>query len=378
MAHSATPPLITTGAAAMKNYPKKIGSLTSLRFFAALWVIMLHFTYLPSATIKDVPIINRGTLGVDFFFMLSGFIMTHSHFHQITKGEISFFPFIGKRLAKIYPMHLATLLFYVLLLFALTICGLKIPNPERYGTNQFILNILLIHAWQFTDVGSWNFPSWSVSAEWAAYLIFPFCAISITRSSIYFGRQRTLLIAAASLIASVIIAPLLFKDSFFELHSNFGWYRVFGEFLLGIAMYNFGTRANIAKLSQPAVFASLIAALLISALFEQLVLCVGIIGLIIMSAAESSRQGTLQWLESPVLIYLGEVSYSLYLVHIPVANVTFRLYEMRFGKFPLWFLIVGLLITLAVAMLAYHLIEKPAHRYLVDAIKRRESRPGLN
>lgn len=259
-------------------------------------------------------------------------------------------------------------------IITLTLAGMKVPNPKRYGAVQFPLNILLVHGWQVSEVQAWNFPSWSVRAEWAAYLVFPYVVVRMSLVSTAGSHARALVAASCFLLTLVAIAPLLLGDSFFNLHTNFGRYRVLPEFLLGIAMYELGARGRLPLLAHPLLFVGLILLLASFAWLNQLTACVGVLALLIMSAAEIARQSSSSWLSAPAPRYLGEVSYSLYMVHIPVANVLFRVYEMKFGKFPLWFRVVGVVLTLGVAIAAYRCVEKPAHRFLVNLIKRYESR----
>lgn len=147
-----------------------LNNLTGLRFYAAFWVFLYHFfpvyTDLPKVDLLEV-----GYLGVDVFFVLSGFILTYVYYGKFFVNKISikdYYNFIIKRFAKIYPLHFILTLIFIPLLFV----GKYVFHQDalKVYPNTLINNFLLIHAWGTTSHYSWNFPSWSISAEWFAYL----------------------------------------------------------------------------------------------------------------------------------------------------------------------------------------------------------------
>ena len=88
-------------------YPANIPSLTALRFVAAAAVFAFHIdhTFLPGAFGALTPLVRKGYLGVDFFFILSGFILTHVYAPQMDAGTFKSRAFFAHRFARVYPVH---------------------------------------------------------------------------------------------------------------------------------------------------------------------------------------------------------------------------------------------------------------------------------
>ena len=119
---------------------------------------------------------------VDFFFILSGFVMCHvyQHIFRNVVDRHNYFRFIGLRLIRIYPLHILTLLVFVLfeliqwfLVRAELLHGITVFSDQS-SLFSLAANFLLIHAWGVVDTSGWNQPSWSISVELFAYLVFPF------------------------------------------------------------------------------------------------------------------------------------------------------------------------------------------------------------
>src|ERR1051325_8120140 len=106
-----------------------IKPLTALRFFAAYWVVLYH--YWPKlATSWAMPaVLQKGYLGVELFFTLSGFILCHVYLSSVGDGRFKYGSFLWARLARVYPLHLATLAGMGLMAGAALIAGFQVdPN----------------------------------------------------------------------------------------------------------------------------------------------------------------------------------------------------------------------------------------------------------
>ena len=138
----------------------EISALTSLRGVAALTVLIFHV--IPGF---------RGYLAVDLFFLLSGFVLTHVY-HEIELTWQSYFSFSKARLARIYPVHLMML---VVLLPMLD------TRPD-FSSGGLLSSLLFMQSpWHSI---CWNYASWSISAEWHSYLLFPILILNYrTRSN---------------------------------------------------------------------------------------------------------------------------------------------------------------------------------------------------
>ena len=95
-------------------FPKDLKTLTSLRFWAALWVVLFHYLPYAGPEAMGFPLLIKGYLGIDFFFVLSGFVLAHVYGESIRTGTYSHPDFILKRIARIYPMHIVTLALFVI------------------------------------------------------------------------------------------------------------------------------------------------------------------------------------------------------------------------------------------------------------------------
>ena len=176
--------------ASMSRHARAIGrnrldSLTGVRIFAAVWVMLLHFRTVDDVTTFRYPLIDglilHGNLGVDLFFVLSGFILSHVYFEQFrnrVRGG-AYQSFISFRFARLYPVHLVTFLIMMALYVAqLVVAGRSsVEVPQRYSAMSIVQSLTMTHAWWGQDTTP-NIPAWSISSEWFAYLLFLSSAFS--------------------------------------------------------------------------------------------------------------------------------------------------------------------------------------------------------
>lgn len=231
-----TTPAMTTNP----HVPTALPPLTSIRGIAALAVVIFHIREtFPHETLLFVELFRQGWLGVDLFFVLSGFIMAHVYTTLPVRGRIGSFAasFVHARLARIYPLHLATLLATVALVMFMPDFGPRFPS--YFGTDTFVLNLLLLQGWGLSPA-SWNMVSWSISAEWFMYLLFPLLLLGWQSLRPADGRFGTALVFA--LIASVLalhLAVIVVRgwDHYGGMAAG-GMVRVFCEFSLGFLVYH--------------------------------------------------------------------------------------------------------------------------------------------
>ena len=144
-------------------------TLTGLRYAAALLVVMCHAAPLFVAGTLLGNIGKGGFVGVSFFFVLSGFVLTWSLDERAKIRD-----FYRRRVARVYPLHALTLTFAL-------IAGLVSPGLMLGGVGSDLLNLLLLHAWFPSDHihFSANLPSWSLSCEAFFYAVFPFLTLRL-------------------------------------------------------------------------------------------------------------------------------------------------------------------------------------------------------
>lgn len=351
-------------SAAQKSFPRDIKSLTSLRFFAAFAIVLFHFSILLPDHIALHKVTNQWWLGVDFFFILSGFILTHAHMDEISAKAFSRYNFYIKRLARIYPLHFFTgvltgmAVFYTLLNGSSVYIGY---SASCIGTSFFLL-----HAWGLGNGYCLNLPSWSLSAEWFAYLLFPFLA------AVFHRRSPEIMFALSLLLFLLLFLGFaaFFDKSLTSATYDFGILRILPEFMIGMSLRHLGEKYTFGKSAGYIVFVSFILICLslffgISSFFIVLFLAA-----LIFSAADLERQKT-YWLCSVPMVYLGKLSFALYLVSYPVTTMFSSLvYEhipIEIRELDRDFLLVcslSLLVMFPATLLFHHDVEEPAQRWI--------------
>ena len=114
---------------------------------------------------------------VDFFFILSGFVIV-SAFEKPMREGYGLRRFLTERFGRIYPIHLFMLVLFVLTEFILSVLLQRFMPSDRapfsgiYSIHAIFTNLTLTHAWGLETMTTWNYPSWSLSTEWAAYIVF--------------------------------------------------------------------------------------------------------------------------------------------------------------------------------------------------------------
>jgi len=308
-----------------KPYPDNIATLTSLRFFAASFVVMFHFFLTLSPELRpDTGIVEKGYIAVDFFFILSGFILTRVYLSQIIEGSFSAKSFLIKRIARVYPLHIFTLLFWIAAVALMMWLGNMESFYEHDNLFSFSTNILLLHAWGFNSGISFNMPSWSISCEWFAYLLFPFMIPIILKF-----QAKFLLIFSLCLFYLFWFAVSNFSsESLTTLGYNFGIVRIFPEFVLGCALYLFGRKYSFR--GNPNIAIVVVVGLLLGILHFRVsdAFLIPVFAAIIYLAAELSRyDGKVKYLTGKTWVYLGEISYAIYMIHYPVFQIIFILFK---------------------------------------------------
>ena len=199
---------------------KDLRSLTALRFFAAFWVFLFHLR--SRIEYQDNwlwAVVENGARGVDFFFILSGFVIFHVYEPQIASRRFSLRSYLIKRFARIYPLHLVMLVVFVV--FAIL---------RGNEVNGVFASLALIHSWNVTDGLVLNGPSWTLSAEIFAYILF---------GILVFRTPPTWLIFVLFLGTSLAVhsfAVSLGETAFIHLSWNYGALRILPLFLLGMLL----------------------------------------------------------------------------------------------------------------------------------------------
>jgi peptidoglycan/LPS O-acetylase OafA/YrhL len=356
-------------------YPQDLKPLTSLRFIAAFWVLLYHFKDHLGLGLGQFGLVADGYLGVDLFFTLSGFILAHVYLTSLEGGQFGYGGFLKNRIARVYPMHLAALAAMVVLFAGATAMGAGVGSPEAFKWSDLPAHLLMVHAWGTTPAVGWNFPSWSISAEWLAYLLFPLVAGLVLKAKCRAGAF------AAGALALCLLSFLVLDNlnavlpgvgqNFSQMTAQIGALRILPSFLLGVALYAFGREHPAPKSwAWPIVAASAGWVVAVTSLgwWEGLT-WFGLAGLLY-GLAETSRHGVDAPMSGRLFVFLGAASYALYMIHLPIDIVWFHALE-RFGVTetsdlaPRVGAVVGVfVVSIATSAVAYLVIEEPARKFI--------------
>jgi peptidoglycan/LPS O-acetylase OafA/YrhL len=305
-----------------------IPALTGVRALAALLVLGLHVDQnVPTNITSLLPWIRQGYLGVDFFFILSGFIITHVYLRSLSKPTVRTVGiFLWHRFIRLYPVHVAVLLALIGMVYFARAEGREIDELSFNGAD-LIWQFSLVHAWGVTAVPTWNVPSWSISAEWFMYLLFPL----IVPFLLLVQNEVSAFVLAA---AALVVMSAAFLSLGFGLNSWTGapaLLRVAGEFLCGAALcraISIGASLGERRWNGDLVGFIAFAGFLVGAsLGLSDFLLVGSLALTVMGAATANGSFH-RLIGSRPAVWIGEISFSIYMVHFPILIVLRRLVEM--------------------------------------------------
>jgi peptidoglycan/LPS O-acetylase OafA/YrhL len=341
-----------------------IEPLTALRFFAAMWVVL--YAYWPKLEAGFTPAaVAKGYLGVEVFFVLSGFILCHVYLAAVERGTFRYGAFLWARVARVYPLHLFTLLGVGALALAAGLAGFQVGDGVLEWS-ALPANLLMVHAWGLAPTAGWNHPSWSISAEWFAYLTFPLFAMLAVRMR---DRPRLAVALCIGLLFGLYAGfARITGESLTEATIRWGALRIVPCFAFGCALFLLW-RSGAVRTGYQALYGLLLAlgaVVVLAAMAAPDAATVTAAGFLILFVAGLWSHSPASTFEGPISrlgVYLGEISYSIYMLAIPWSLVFVNGAAKLTGgddrlSLPLWLLMVGGLVPLAA--LTYHLVERPA------------------
>ncbi|MGC4788134.1 acyltransferase family protein [Micromonospora sp. DT178] len=362
----------------------RLPSLTALRTVAATLVYIHHAMYQPLFSDQGIQNAynalarNLGPMSIMYFFVLSGFILTWS-----AKPHDNVKQYYRRRFFKIFPSHLVV---YAILLLLMFVAGRAIPWP------QAVVSLPLLQAWvpDFNyQLFAINPPTWTLSVELLFYLCFPLLLILVNRIRpsrlwLYAG-----LVAVAALLMPVVSRLFLPDSPSTPVSASLSWpqlwflyylpvTRVF-EFLAGMIMAKIlmtGRWRGVRPLYIVVLLVVAYVATLPLKLYEEGYQAVFIIplALVITGAAAADLAGRRTLFNTRGMVFLGEISYAFYLVHITVFFSLQAAFNHQWGLGGMFtsrpfgtvaaiaFLVGAYLACVLVAWLLYALVERPAMR----------------
>lgn len=312
-----------------------------------------------------------GYLGVDFFFILSGFIITHTYRSRISVRDFrTHLRFLELRLARMYPVHIFTLLALGVLVMAARVSDRDISGD--FSASSFVRQVTLTSIWGPFKTFSWNYPSWSISAEWAAYISFPLLALILARAK---GSQMVALGAVSALATILAVTSALG-------HSPSPIERIGIEFTVGMFLHDLyrgplGARMTMGAPALTSVAVAIVAAVSMAPPDWKSALIVPGFSVIILALAVSdshlNERLTPRWLR-----FLGEASYSLYMTHALVEMVGSNVLPMEGRDAASIYEKVGVVVAYVIALSAaavgtYLLVERPSRERWRRSIQQRYS-----
>lgn len=353
-----------------------IRSHHALRGVAALLVLLFHFRDVTLSVGEAIDartaFFSTGFIWVDFFFMLSGFILLHVYGAGMASGPnpdtVVVRRFYAARLARIYPLHLATLLAMVAVEGSAYAFRPEIADAFVHvdkGWLSILQHLTLTHAWLTMSGLAWNVPSWSISTEAFAYLMFPLLVPLVA--------HRTWL--PRLLLAGVVCAVYAHTfANFQDVENQQPLARCMAGFISGMLLHWVWSRkregwGSAAAHAQIAAVVLALAALHLG--WSQSLVLLAFAVIILSTAADEGPVARILALRP--LLWLGTLSYSLYMTHW----IFYRLYWMYgdhafsglaslYSPTNVYVLKVSILLslTLAFSLVTYHWIEVPARRHL--------------
>ncbi len=375
-----------------KHYIK---NLTPIRGVAALLVVFYHANLILHGALAGTfvaPIFSRLYLMVDLFFMISGFVMSHAYGSWFDK-DVSvkkFLQFSIARFARIYPLYLFTLFFLVsvVVIYHYKIGETPQVFKETFNFNSIPVNIFLLQNINTSSLLAWNPPSWSISVEWWVYIIFPFMVFFYNRIKFKYLNLLLLIFSGMGyLILSVIIYNLnrdivagIWPKNYGSIDvtdpSNYqsGLLRCIFGFLIGMVAYQYFKLNSLKRFLSKDYAMLAFTVLLLCSLKFSVPDYITIWGFpcIILCAAYSNNN---KILNATFLKKMGDWSYSLYLIHMPIfyTFILFVLlvpenkYILPYNGEPLLAWIVGytfISLNIFIAYLTYNYIELPARQVI--------------
>ncbi|HEU6455701.1 MAG TPA: acyltransferase [Roseateles sp.] len=340
-----------------------IKAYTSLRGIAAWWVVFYHFREaLPlSASGFLYGLIELGYISVDFFFVLSGFVIYLNYARLLTTlNAATMIEFLVKRLARVYPLYLVVTLAYLSVPLAYWLTGRTLPGAERFALPYFVAMLTMVQNWGGFDQLAWNIPAWSISTEFAAYLLFPL----MVRVLLRFEWRAWGCCIGILVLASVLFAVYAFNGmhDIGEDIPGLGLYRCVAEFAMGVligrlhALPGHGSPRS-ARLATAAIAVLIGLAVANSALPNYAYVPLIFTLLIYLLSTQPSWSQRL--FGSNALVYLGEISYSTYLCHFLVKDWV-KLLSNQVGLTQFGLYVVTILIL---SHCLYRWIEVPGRRW---------------
>ncbi|MGH6977700.1 MAG: acyltransferase family protein, partial [Brevundimonas sp.] len=351
--------------------------LDALRGLCALLVVFFHLPV--SSHFHALPLTRHGYLFVDFFFVLSGFVIAHAYRERIgSVGDAG--RFLIRRIGRVWPLHVVVLAAFVIIELCRMVFhfdGVGAFTGDR-APEYLVTNLMLIQAFGIHPHLTWNGPAWSISVEMGCYVLFAVLLLAAPRR----GNLFAVVLAVIGALIVLSFAPRYMNTTF-----NFGLARAAYGFFLGVLVHRIWSAAPdpfgwTARWLEPV---SLIAAVAYVSLARGpwtvaapliFAVCIWVF------ASEAGRMS--RWLSIRPLLRLGHWSYSIYMTHMLVISlmlIVARKLDWMTGRRvdfgSVWvndlFALAMIGVIVALSAVTYRWIETPGRDWINGWLKRRDA-----
>jgi peptidoglycan/LPS O-acetylase OafA/YrhL len=373
----------------------EVRAITGLRIVAAVWVLLFHWKFTPGPEYDGLkallrPVLDSGHLGVDLFYVLSGFVITLTYVDSMGPRPRlrAWWRFWWARICRVWPAYaLVVVLFGCWLLWRRSVVGaggfLAYQDTQpSLGWRSWLEQLLLVQLWHRPDFDGASFvgATWSVSAEWAAYVVFPVLALVLFR----LRRLPWWLLALGAVALMVPAALRSYRTG--EVYWDYSWVlRIATGFgagaltCLAVRRLRDSERARrwAPWVAWVAVGESVLVVVWAAGRPYDRFVVVSMLFPLLVGALALTDAGPSRWLSRPGVVLGGRISYSVYLVHVPVYEVfwTFQKTVPQIAPGGPWtgFLVPNLpVVAIVLGYLLWRFVEEPARRRLRRVGQRRE------
>lgn len=350
----------------------EIRALTGVRAYAAIWVMALHLPFSQGVMphVQLGAIARHGAWGVDIFFILSGFILSLLYASRFQRGGFAgeYRRYLAARFARIYPLHLLTLAILAVYFVPRTLEGQFFPG---FGLRQLAQNLSLVHGWGYAERLNWNYPSWSISCEWFAYLLLaPALVLGLRR-----WQPASCLLLALALWTALVLALHAIGTEVRHQTTEWGVPRILAEFTLGYALYRIHAAVKLTPRTSDGLAlagsAGIVALCFMPALAEWWLAPAA--GALLLGLAQTGPVGEAIF-GNRLAVFWGERSYAIYMLHALVqifSNLVLQALDLTvLPPQGGWLLLGALVVTVLLAShLAYTAFEIPARVWLRNRLQ---------
>lgn len=330
---------------------KEIKPLTSIRGVFAIYVAVYHMFPRTNSFIAN------GYLSVDLFFILSGFVMSYVYYKKFSCNikTHDYFLYIKGRIARVYPLYA-----FVIILTSLLYFNNDIPLPE---IKEYAIIFSFLQS--FIDIPN-NLIShaWSIAVEFIAYLIFPFAILILSKKA---GTISYITLVTLAFTCLYLTSLKGYWGPLDVVSGGFAIVRCLSDYTLGIASF-FTFKAVQAKLKMIVLDIILVFSIVLAFItlnFRGYDLVVVALFAFIIPLLSTSQGIIYKFMSLSPMVYLGEISYSIYLIHYPLCR--------KLAFIPAWFNknfisvdtnYIALAMTIFISIITYHFVEVPCRDFI--------------